>query len=142
MNGQLPEPLAGHPLDHLGVAVGDIEAASRPYEQLGLTPTGPDEEVGSQGVRVRAFRAGPSLIELLAPTRNDSPIRTFLDKRGPGLHHVALRVEELESEIRRLRALEVPFLTPEPGPGRAGTRVIFIHPKWSGGVLIELVEHR
>jgi methylmalonyl-CoA/ethylmalonyl-CoA epimerase len=129
-------------IDHIGIAVLDLEAGSDPYRAIGLEPVGPDEEVISQKVVVRAFRAGDGLIELLAPTSSDGPIAVFLEKRGVGMHHVALRVEALESEIERLEALGAVFINREPRAGRAGTRVVFLHPKWSGGVLIELVEHR
>jgi methylmalonyl-CoA/ethylmalonyl-CoA epimerase len=130
-----------YPIDHIGIAVPDLEAGSAVYIAIGLTALEPDEEVASQKVMVRAFQAGSSLIELLAPTAPDSPIAVFLEKRGPGLHHVALRVDGLEAEIERLEALGAVFINREPRPGRAGTRVVFLHPKWSGGVLIELVEH-
>jgi methylmalonyl-CoA/ethylmalonyl-CoA epimerase len=135
------EHLQGLAVDHLGIAVSDLEVASEPYRLLGLTPAGEDEEIAAQGVRVRAFRAGASLIELLMPTRPDSPIATFLAKRGPGLHHLALRVAQLEPEIARLSRLGARFVDPTPRAGRAGTRVVFLHPKWAGGVLLELVEH-
>jgi methylmalonyl-CoA/ethylmalonyl-CoA epimerase len=130
-----------YPIDHIGIATPDLETGGAPYTILGLEPIGPDEDVVSQGVRVRAFRAGESLIELLMPTSSDSPIAVFLEKRGAGLHHVALRVENLEVEILRLQAQGATFVNPEPRPGRAGTRVVFLHPRWTGGVLVELVEH-
>ncbi len=136
MNG-----LESFALDHVGIATPDLETGSKPYLELGLTPDGPDEAVASQRVMVRAFRVGASLIELLAPTTPDSPIATHLEKRGPGLHHMALRVGKLEAEIERLTRLGAPFLNTEPRPGRAGTRVAFLHPRWGAGVLIELVEH-
>lgn len=138
---RLPSALRGLALDHLGIAVADLDEAAEPYELLGLPQEGDDEEVGGQGVRVRALRAGGALIELLAPTRDDSPIATFLARRGPGLHHVALRVEDLEGEVARLERAGARFASREPRPGRAGTRVVFLHPSWSGGVLVELVEH-
>jgi methylmalonyl-CoA/ethylmalonyl-CoA epimerase len=130
-----------YPIDHIGIAVPDLESGSAPYRAIGLAPITPDEEVASQRVMVRAFQAGSSLIELLAPTSHDSPIATFLEKRGAGMHHVALRVDSLEPEIARLESSGAVFIDREPRPGRAGTRVVFLHPKWSGGVLIELVEH-
>ena len=111
-----------------------------PSEVLGLHLEA-SEEIASQKVLVRAFQTGSSLIELLAPTATDSPIAVFLEKRGPGLHHLALRVENLEAEISRLRATGANFLNPEPRAGRAGSRVVFLHPKWGAGTLIELVEH-
>jgi methylmalonyl-CoA/ethylmalonyl-CoA epimerase len=128
-------------IDHLGIATSSLESGSAPYIALGLPQVGLDEEISSQNVIVRAFQSGPSLIELLAPTASDSPIASFLEKRGSGLHHVAFRVANLESEIARLQKLNAIFLNPEPRVGRAGSRVVFLHPKWGAGTLIELVEH-
>jgi methylmalonyl-CoA/ethylmalonyl-CoA epimerase len=128
-------------IDHLGIATTDLELGSEPYRAIGLKQVGPDEEIASQKVVVRAFQSGSSLIELLAPTAPDSPIAVFLEKRGPGLHHLALRVENLEAEVSRLLAIGANFLIPEPRAGRAGSRVVFLHPKWGAGTLIELVEH-
>lgn len=131
----------GLPLDHVGVAVQNLDEAAAPYRLLGLTPEGDDEEIASQGVRVRALRCGESLLELLEPTTSDSPIRTFLDRRGPGMHHLALRADDLENEIARLSTQGARFVSATPRPGRHGTRVVFLHPSWTGGVLVELVEH-
>jgi methylmalonyl-CoA/ethylmalonyl-CoA epimerase len=128
-------------IDHLGIATADLETGSAPYLALGLAQIGTDEEIASQKVIVRAFQSGSSLIELLAPTAPDSPIAVFLEKRGPGLHHLALHVKNLEVEISRLQATGANFLSPEPRAGRAGSRVVFLHPKWGAGTLIELVEH-
>ena len=136
-----PNPLGHLSIDHLGIATTDLDLGSAPYLALGLERVGPDEEIASQKVVVRAFQTGSSLIELLAPTEPDSPIAVFLAKRGPGLHHLALRVENLESEISRLQATGANFLNPEPRAGRAGSRVVFLHPRWGAGTLIELVEH-
>ncbi len=128
-------------LDHVAIATPDLDTGSTPYLALGLHPEGPDEEVKGQGVRVRAFVVGETLIELLMPTRPDSPIAAYLDKRGPGLHHTAYRVADLDAEMTRLRAEGARFLSDAPTPGRAGTRVAFLHPRWGAGTLIELVEH-
>ena len=133
--------LQGLPIDHLGIAVTDLEEASLPYQLLGLPVEGEDEVVEAQGVKVRAFGAQGSLLELLEPTAPESPIAKFIGKRGPGLHHVALRVEDLDVEIARLITEGAPFINEEPRMGRAHTRVVFLHPKWANGVLIELVEH-
>ncbi|GBF06926.1 glyoxalase/bleomycin resistance protein/dioxygenase [Deinococcus aerius] len=135
------EPMTVTLLDHVAIATPDLDLGAAPYLALGLTPEGPDEEVPTQGVRVRAFVVGETLIELLAPTRPDSPIAAFLERRGPGLHHTAYRVADLEAEMARLRGLGARFLSGVPSPGRAGTRVAFLHPKWGAGTLIELVEH-
>jgi methylmalonyl-CoA/ethylmalonyl-CoA epimerase len=135
------EPLlAGLPIDHIGIAVSDLEAASEPYRLLGLKPLY-DEVITHQQVKVRSFQAGGSLIELLAPTAKDSPIARFIDKRGPGLHHVAFRVTNSAAELKRLKASGAELIDTVPRAGRAGTQVAFLHPRWAGGVLIELVEH-
>jgi methylmalonyl-CoA/ethylmalonyl-CoA epimerase len=128
-------------IDHLGIATTDLDLGSAPYLALGLEQTGADEEIASQRVLVRAFQTGSSLIELLAPTAPDSPIANFLEKRGAGLHHLAFRVQNLEAEVARLQAKGADFLNPKPRAGRAGSRVVFLHPKWGAGTLIELVEH-
>jgi methylmalonyl-CoA/ethylmalonyl-CoA epimerase len=130
-----------YPIDHIGIAVENLEEASQPYTLIGLGLVGDDEIIVSQQVKVRVLQAGESLLELLEPTSPESPISVFLEKRGPGLHHVALRVENLEQEIERLNHEGAVFINAEPRPGRAGTRVVFLHPKWAKGVLIELVEH-
>lgn len=128
-------------LDHVAIATPDLEAASLPYVALGLQPEGPDEIVENQGVKVRAFIVGDTLIELLMPTREDSPIFQYLAKKGAGLHHTAYRVDNLEAEMTRLKSVGARFLSDKPSLGRAGSKVAFLHPKWGAGVLIELVEH-
>ncbi len=130
------------PIDHIGIAVSNLELASLPYQSLGFTVVGHDELVESQHVMVRAFQAGESLIELLAPTSDESPIAAFLAKRGQGMHHIAFRVENLEVEIARLEQTGAQFISSVPRVGRAGTRVVFLKPSWGGGVLMELVEHK
>ena len=134
--------LRGLPIDHLGIAVKDLDEASLPYRLLGLPAEGEDEWVESQEVKVRALRAQGSLLELLEPTSPQSPVAKFIEKRGAGLHHVALRVDDLDAEIERLTEEGARFISSEPRAGRARTRVVFLHPKWANGVLIELVEHR
>lgn len=128
-------------IDHIAIATPSLEEGSAPYRALGLRAEGPDEAVESQGVQVRAFVLGETLIELLAPREGAGPVAAFLEKRGPGLHHIAFRVGHLETEMQRLTALGARFLDSQPRPGRAGSRVAFLHPKWGGGTLIELVEH-
>jgi methylmalonyl-CoA/ethylmalonyl-CoA epimerase len=130
------------PIDHIGIAVQDLELASLPYQALGFTVTGHDELVESQQVMVRTFQAGDSLLELLCPTSLDSPIAVFLAKRGQGMHHVAFKVINLEAEIARLEQTGAQFISNIPRAGRAGTRVVFLKPSWGQGVLMELVEHK
>lgn len=136
----LPAPLRGLALDHVAIAVPDLDSASAPYRLLGLT-AGADELVEGQGVRVRVFEVATGMVELLEPTAPDSPVGRFLARRGAGLHHLALRVDSLESAVSRLSEAGAEFVDPVPRQGHAGSRVIFVHPGWSGGVLLELVEH-
>ena len=125
---------------HLGYAVEDIEAASRFYsENFGVEPTEP-EVVEEQGIVATTFRVGESMIELVQPTRPDSPVGRFLERRGEGVHHVAYEVEDLEAALRELKRSGVELVDEEPRRGAGGTRVAFVHPKSAFGVLTELVE--
>ena len=125
---------------HLGYAVEDIEAASRFYsENFGAEPTAP-EVVEEQGVVATTFRVGESMIELVQPTRPDSPVGRFLERQGEGVHHVAYEVEDLEAALRELKRSGVELVDEEPRRGAGGTRVAFVHPKSAFGVLTELVE--
>lgn len=129
----------GWTIDHVGIAVPDLEEASAPWAMLGL-PHAEDERLEAQGVRVRVLRAGDGWIELVAPDRDDSPVARFLASRGPGLHHVAFRVADVAREYDRLLAQGARGVSDRPRPGRAGSLTVFLHPSWSGGVLIELVQ--
>jgi methylmalonyl-CoA/ethylmalonyl-CoA epimerase len=125
---------------HLGYAVEDIEAASRFYrENFGVELTEP-EVVEEQGIIATMFRVGESMIELVQPTRPDSPVGRFLARRGEGVHHVAYQVEDLEAALRELKKNGVEVVDEEPKTGAGGTRVVFVHPKSAFGVLTELVE--
>lgn len=124
-------------IDHIGIAVHSIEEARGFYESLGLHVE-EIEEVESEGVRVAMIPCGEARIELLEPTRDDSPIAGFLAKRGPGMHHLCLGTDDIESDDARLRAGGSRVLRPEPTIGAGGCRVQFVHPKSAGGVLLEL----
>ena len=125
---------------HLGYAVEDIEAAARFYsENFGAEPTEP-EVVEEQGIVATTFRVGESMIELVQPTRPDSPVGRFLERRGEGVHHVAYEVEDLEAALRELKRNGVELVDENPRAGAGGTRVAFVHPKSAFGVLTELVE--
>jgi methylmalonyl-CoA/ethylmalonyl-CoA epimerase len=125
---------------HLGFAVEDLEAAARFYsENFGAEPTEP-EVVEEQGIVATMFRVGESMIELVQPTRPDSPVGRFLERRGEGVHHVAYEVEDLEAALRELKRSGVELVDEEPIRGAGGTRVAFVHPKSAFGVLTELVE--
>jgi methylmalonyl-CoA/ethylmalonyl-CoA epimerase len=130
----------GVAIDHVAVAVPDLDAGSAPYLLLGLQ-TASEELVPGQGVRVRMLESAAGRIELLEPTGADTPVGRFLAKRGPGLHHVGLRLESLDEAMTELTRAGARFTDPEPRPGHGGTRVIFLHPGWTGGVLLELIEY-
>ncbi|MEZ4632968.1 MAG: methylmalonyl-CoA epimerase [Deinococcales bacterium] len=137
----LPYGLGALLIDHIGIAVHNLEESSSSYRALGLTAEGEDETIISQQVKVRAFRISESLLELLEPTSSQSPIASFLEKKGAGLHHIALRVADISAEVSPIKRFGARFINPEPRPGRSGSQVVFLHPKWGNGVLIELVEH-
>ena len=124
-------------IDHIGVAVHSIDEGRKFYESLGLEVE-EIEEVQSEGVRVAMIPCGEGRIELLEPTREDSPIAKFLAKRGPGIHHVCLGTDDVDADDQKLRAAGVRVLRPEPTVGAGGCRVQFVHPKSAGGVLLEL----
>lgn len=126
-------------LDHLGIAVASIDEARRFWETLGLV-VGEIEEVPQEGVRVAMLPLGEARIELLEPTRPDSPIARFLAKRGPGIHHLCLASDDVVGDDARLRAAGVELLRDSPSPGAGGSRVQFVHPRSGGGVLVELAE--
>lgn len=133
----------GCEIDHLGIAVRSIEEALRFYEQtLGMQVAG-REVVESEQVNVAMLLAGadphPSRIELLEPSSDTSTIAKFLDKRGPGLHHIALRVDDLAAAIGRLKAAGAKLLN-EPRAGAGGHTYVFVHPSSTGGVLLELIQ--
>jgi len=127
---------------HLGIAVRDLDAAVAFYRDVLGMPVGTREVVGDQGVEVAFIHAGEPEIELLRPTKADSPVGRFLEKRGEGLHHVCLQVADIRAELRRLEALGVPLVDREPRVGAGGHLVAFLHPKGARGVLIELEEKR
>jgi methylmalonyl-CoA/ethylmalonyl-CoA epimerase len=124
-------------LDHIGIAVESIAESRRPYEALGLAVEG-EEEVSAQGVRVAFLPVGDGRLELLEPMTPDSPIARHLEKRGPGLHHISLRVEDIRQSMADLRERGFELLSQEPQPGAHGCLVAFVHPRSTGGVLLEL----
>ncbi len=127
-------------IDHLGIAVQSIEQASRVYRDvLGLT-SGPAEEIPDQKVRVTFFQVGEVRIELIEPTAEDSPIAKFLDKHGPGLHHIAYRVADLAATLAALKSQGVRLIDDAPRPGAHGRQIAFAHPKSTDGVLTEFCQ--
>jgi len=125
---------------HLGYAVEDIEAASEFYrENFGATPTEP-EVVEEQGIIATIFMVGESSIELIQPTRPDSPVGKFLAKRGEGFHHVAFEVDDLRVALAELKSNGVELIDEVPRRGAGGMKIAFVHPEGAFGVLTELVE--
>jgi methylmalonyl-CoA epimerase len=132
-------------LDHLGIAVADAEAAVAVFERLLSATPYKAEAVEREGVRTVFFgdggRAGAApKLELLEALRPDSPVATFLEKRGPGLHHIAFEVDDVEAAMARLDGLGFRLLADAPRPGADGMRIVFLHPKSTAGVLVELCE--
>jgi len=125
------------PLDHVAIAVPSLEAASRLYELLLERPCSPPETLEAQGVRV-AFCGSLELIEPLSP---DSGVGRFVARRGPALHHVAYRCDDLQAELDRLTVAGVELIDAHPRLGARGHLVAFLHPRSTGGVLVELVQH-
>ena len=129
-------------LDHIGIAVRALDEALPFYrDTLGLAPQGP-EEVPAEGVRVAFLQVGESRLELLEPLSDASPIARFLAKRGPGIHHICLRVADMEQALRTVRSRGAEVIPPEHRIGAGGRRVAFIHPRSTGGILLELKEYR
>lgn len=124
-------------IDHVAIAVDDLEEAARMYkEALGAAKV-EYETVESEGVRVAIIRLENGRIELMQPIGDKSPIKKFLEKRGPGLHHVALQTPDIDAEVSRMQGCGIRFLG-DVRPGSEGTKVTFVHPKSLCGVLAEL----
>ena len=129
-------------IDHIGIATGGIAEVANFYrEALGLEIED-IEEVAEQKVRVAMLPIGESRIELLEPTTDDSPISKFLAKRGPGIHHVAIQVENIRESLRKMKEEGARLIDEEPRTGAGGCLVAFVHPSSTGGVLVELVENQ
>jgi methylmalonyl-CoA/ethylmalonyl-CoA epimerase len=127
-------------IDHIGVAVSDLEAAMETFTQLLGIPPRNKETIESQKVEVAVFEIGGSSVELLQGTVADSVISKFVARRGEGLHHVCVEVDDLDSALQRLQDAGME-LADAPSEGADGSRVAFVHPRSAHGVLLELVEH-
>ncbi len=127
-------------IEHIGIAVKDLEVANALFEKLLGTPSYKEEEVPSEGVRTSFFRAGPNKVELLQATTADSPLVGFIDKRGEGMHHIAFEVGDIKAEVKRLKAEGFHVLNEVPSRGADNKLVVFVHPKSCNGVLIELCQ--
>ena len=127
-------------IDHLGIAVRDLAAASRRFEQLLGAKAGGEEEVPSEHVKVKFFTVGESRFELLEATDPASAVAKFIEKRGEGIHHVCVGVADVAAEVARLRADGFEFVGEAPRRGAGGHKVAFVHPRSAGGILVELSE--
>ena len=127
-------------LDHIGIAVRSLDAA-KIYEALGLTVEH-TEVVETQKVKTAFLSVGDANLELLEPTGPDSTIAKFIEKRGEGIHHICLRVDDLEAHLARLKEAGYRLINEAPVPGAHGCRVAFLHPSAGNGVLIELAEKK
>jgi methylmalonyl-CoA/ethylmalonyl-CoA epimerase len=125
-------------VDHVAIAVKDLPRAIAIYrDALGLD-LAEEEEVAEQQVRTAIFGRGMGRVELICPTTDDSGVARFLAKRGEGLHHLCIEVENIDASLTQLKAQGAPLIDESPKPGAGGARVAFIHPRGTGGVLIEL----
>ncbi len=130
-----------HMIDHLGIAVKSLAQARKFYEQLGLSVVS-EETVAHEKVKVAMIPVGESRIELLEPTGPESVVAKFLEKRGEGLHHVAIYVPDLAHAVEALKASGTRFISEEIKIGAGGHLYVFIHPSSAGGVLVELVQEQ
>jgi methylmalonyl-CoA/ethylmalonyl-CoA epimerase len=127
-------------IDHVGIAVRDLEASVDRYRRaFGVEPVH-RETVEEQGVEEVLFKVGTSYVQLLRALGPDTPVGKFLERRGEGVHHVGYRVDDIRAALARLREGGLPLVDEEPRPGSRGTTVAFVHPKALDGVLIELVQ--
>jgi len=129
-------------IEHIGIAVNDIETAGALYEKLLNTAVYKIEDVPSEGVRTAFLQSGPNKVELLQATAEDSPIAKFISKKGEGIHHIAFEVDDIKAEMARLKNEGFVLLNEEAKPGADNKLVCFVHPKSANGVLIELCQER
>jgi methylmalonyl-CoA/ethylmalonyl-CoA epimerase len=127
-------------IDHIGIAVKDIVASNALFEKLLGVASYKQEEVENEGVLTSFFRSDTSKIELLAATDSESPIAKFLEKKGEGIHHIAFEVESIQEEVQRLKKEGFTILNEIPKKGADNKLVVFLHPKSTNGVLIELCQ--
>lgn len=129
-------------LEHIGIAVKDLKSSTKLFSELFDQESYKLEEVQSEGVRTSFFRVGESKVELLEGTTSESPISKFIDKKGEGIHHLAFEVKDIQSEIDRLTKLGYQLINSEPKDGADNKRIVFLHPKSTNGVLVELCQEK
>jgi methylmalonyl-CoA/ethylmalonyl-CoA epimerase len=129
-------------LEHIGIAVRDLKSSNKVFSDLFGKENYKLEEVASEAVKTSFFRVGESKVELLEATNTNSPIAKFIEKRGEGIHHLAFEVQDIHAEIKRLSKLGYRIIDPQPKDGADNKRVVFLHPKSTNGVLIELCQEK
>lgn len=129
-------------VEHIGIAVKELQNSIPLFEQLLNTPCYKTEEVASEGVNTAFYKTGDTKIELLEATKEESPIAKFVAKKGEGIHHIAFEVENIEAEMKRLQALGFELLNEIPKNGADNKLVCFLHPKTTNGVLVELCQEK
>lgn len=127
-------------IEHIGIAVANLEQSNLLFEKLLGAPAYKFEEVASEGVKTSFFRNGPNKIELLEATHPESPIAKFIEKKGEGIHHIAFEVADIHAEITRLKGEGLVVINETPKKGADNKLVAFLHPKGTNGVLIELCQ--
>ncbi len=125
-------------LDHIAVAVPDLQQAIERFVEDFQLPLGGTEDVVEAKTTAAFLPLPPTSIELIHPLNDEGPVKTFLEKKGGGLHHLCFRSDDIDADVERLKGRGYQFLSDAPTPGAHGSRVIFIHPKSAGGVLIEI----
>ena len=127
-------------IEHIGIAVNDLETASSFWENILNILHTHTEDVESEGVSTKIFDTGKGKIELLDSLDKNSPIHKFLQKRGPGIHHICLEIDNINEAISELKNSKIDILNDSPSIGAEGYKIVFIHPRSTGGVLVELAE--
>ncbi len=127
-------------IDHLGLAIRSIEASREFFKNVLGLELEAIESVEDQGVKVGLLKVGDAYIELIEATSQESPVARFIEKRGEGFHHLTLEVDDIEAELKRLKAMGVKLIDESPRVGAKGKRIAFIHPHATGGILIELCQ--
>jgi len=128
-------------IEHIGIAVSDLQKSNKLFAALLGTEAYKQEEVSTEGVTVSFFKTGESKIELLQATNENSPIAKFIAKKGEGIHHIAVAVDDIEEALKRFKASGARLIDDVPRRGAHNSKIAFIHPSSTNGVLLELVEH-
>ena len=127
-------------IEHIGIAVNDLKASEDLFKRLLGKKPYKKEEVASEGVTTSFFKIGEQKIELLKASSEDSPIQKFIEKRKEGVHHIALHVDSIAAEVKRMQGLGFEFISTKPKKGADNKMIVFLHPRTTNGVLVELCE--